>query len=811
MAINKQKVLKNATKFTKKGQHEKAINEYRKLTQEDFGETSLSNIIGDLLTQAGRVNQALVEYEKAGQYYEEKGFIPKALAIYKKVLRHDPKIPRIYEKLAQLYSDQGLIQDAITQYEFLAKHFEHEGKTEDALDAYRQIADLDPSNLAIRERLALLYSQQGFTEKACAERVKIGERYVKRGDTSTAIKNFEVALQEVEGNEAALRGIVSVYLAEKRTDEAVEVLNQLLKKNPENISALSTLGRVYMDAGMLDEAIEIFNKVFQLDPTQEGVNEILGRIYILRGNYPEAFKRLKEIINVSVEREEYDRALGILDQLQGIEAGNISIREKKIEIYQKLDRDEDLKVSFKELAEIYYEKGRLEEAYNIYERLFSMDPHESTVKQRFNQISIELRGRPIEIGKLVEQPKFETVLEDDAFEEKDLLEIGVDSLAMDEDSNTLESLFDTSEIEKISMPVFTTEDADGDDLTTDGFTDEIFTLEEEEGVSTDTAIADVGDDAVPTTDQLREYRIEAGVFMKYGLLEKAVERLSSILEMVPDDDESLEKLSEVYLRMGDIDQSVQSSIKRSSNLQHSGDLASAVSILKDALQQIPDNELLLEKLQSIESAEDVVQLGDTMPYTAVKKDLSDVSDFEPLVDLDAKPVEADLPGGGDTEALADLEIETSVEKSVETGETLSDGLAEVVKEFREELVSRHETKDVETHYNLGIAYREMGLLDEAIEEFKLTLDFPSHVVEGADLLAMCYLDKGEAQKAITLLNKVMKSDDLTDHHRLTLKYDLGLVHKAAGNLDEAKTVFNEIKKIDKSFRDVGKQIKELGK
>ncbi|MBN1355865.1 tetratricopeptide repeat protein [bacterium] len=811
MAINKQKILKNAAKYTKKNQYEKAIAEYRKLTQEDFGEPSLANVLGDLLIQSKKINEALAEYEKAGQYYEEKGFLPKALAIYKKILRHDPKLPRIYEKLAQLYSDQGLIQDAITQYEFLAKHHEHEGKTEDALDAYRQIADLDPSNLAIRERLATLYSQQGFPEKACAERVKVGERYIKRGEIDTAIRNFEMGLQEVEGDDAALSGIVSAYLTDKRTDEAIQVLKQLLEKNPRNIGALSTLGRVYMDSGMLDEAVEVFNKVFELDPSQEGVNEILGRIHILRGNYPEAFKRLKDIINVAMEREEYERALGILSQLQELEPANIAIRERKIEIFQKLDRDEDLKTAFRDLAEIYYEKGRLEEAYNIYERLFSMDPHDNPVKQRFNQISIELRGRPIEIGKLVEKPRFETVVEEDVLEEKDLLEMSLDTLNLDDEAASLESLFDTSEIEKISMPVFLDEPERPGEIVPAAVGDDVFSLEGEDEADLSPAEAV----EVPAEEQVREFRIKAGVFMKYGLLEKAAERLKTILQIVPEDDESMEKLMEVYERAGEPGKVAEIGTRRVDMALAAGDKKRAGNLLREALKLAPDNELLLERMADLEltgEVEERVPAGDFVPL----QDISGpgVSDAEPFAEIPVEEAEVEYPSGGDTAALVEIATEPERVESIqglEVGSELSSDLAEVVREFREGLVSRHETRDVETHYNLGLAYKEMGLWDEAIEEFKLTLDFPSHMTEGADLLAMCYLEKGEHTKAASVLNKVLKNKDLSTDQKLVLNYDLGVVYKEAGQTSEAKDIFTEIKKTNKNYREVGRLLKELGK
>nr|HPQ41643.1 hypothetical protein [bacterium] len=105
MAVNKNKILKNAAKYTKKGQYQKAVNEYRKLTQEEYGDNSLHNTIGDLLVRAKDVDEALLEYEKAGEYYEQRGFVPRALAIYKKILRHDPRRTKVYQKLALLYAD----------------------------------------------------------------------------------------------------------------------------------------------------------------------------------------------------------------------------------------------------------------------------------------------------------------------------------------------------------------------------------------------------------------------------------------------------------------------------------------------------------------------------------------------------------------------------------------------------------------------------------------------------------------------------------------------------------------------------------
>mgnify|MGYP000847457535 CR=1 FL=1 len=806
MAESKQKVLKNAAKYVKKGQYEKAIEEYRKLNQEDYGEASLNNAIGDLLLQIKDTKEALVEYEKAARYYEDKGFIPRAMAIYKKILRYDPGLTRIYEKLAQLYSDQGLIQDAISQYEFLARHHEHEGNTEAALDSYRQIADLDPSNLAIREQLAGLYSKQGFREKASAERVKIGERFVKKGDMFNAIKSFESALKEQPNNENAMRGIVSVYLAEKRVSEARDVLNRILEGSPENTMALVTLGRICMESGELDEAVETYQKVLSIDPSQEGVNEILGTLYIKKGNYPEAFRLLKEIIQTAIEHEDYQKALGILDQLQAIEPKNIAIREKKSEIYQKLNRDADLKKNHLEVAELYYEKGRLEEAYNIYDRLFAMDPNDVSVKQRFNQISIEFRGRPIEISKLVEQPTFESLVKETSSSKTEVLELGSDDFEIDH-LNSLESIFDTSEIEKITLPVFSQEVLkDSVDMLGDQIADDIFAIEGDEKTTT---AAPTAAKLEPTEENIREFRIEAGVFVKYGLFEKAADRLKSILVMDPDDEESLDRLIEVYEKLGQQDLIVQTMIRRSDVSVKRNNIREATDILNRAQSLAPKNEIIQDRLTRLRGGAGDAQFVPTGDTAAFVSEMGS-SDMQPLVDLSAYSTEQILLEKNLDAVLNDSEDGVrSVPTAGAPADGLTNDLADVVKEFREELISRTDTRDVDTHYNLGIAYMEMGLIDEAIEEFKLTVDYPGKTVEGSSLLGQCYIQKLEFPKAITVLSRALKSDSLLQPQLLSLKYDLAAAKRMNDEFDEALAILKEIQSLQPKYRDVPGLIQEL--
>lgn len=795
MAVNKNRVLKNAEKFTKKGQYLKAVNEYRKLTQDEYGDNSLNNTIGDLLLRANEFSEAVLEFEKAGEYYERRGFVPRVLAIYKKILRYDSSRANIYQKLAHLYADQGLIQDAISQYEILARIYEHNGDIEAALDSYRQIADLDPANISIRERLAMLYSQKGFAEKAADERVKIGDAFIKRGDYLAAIKSYENALTEIPDYDAAVKGVVNAYLAEGRTDEARNILDQLLEKDPENIDALEKIGQIYADSERIDDAIKVYMQICKIDPSQNSVCETLGKLYVAKGDFPEAFRLLKEVVDLAVEREHFQQALELLEKLQSLDPENIVIRERKIEIYQKINEHDEVKKLFEEMAEIFYNQGRLEESYNIYERLFLMDPQDHRVKQRFNQISIEFKGRPVDTGRLIETPSFTDMKDDKAEKDKEEMEKDAGILALDADDAELDILFDTSELAKHELPLFKDSVAleDSISLEKEDLSVEIFSLEDE-------IVAEKKHEAkVPeqiSEDQLREFRIEAGVYLKYGLLEKAAERLEAILETIPNDDESLERLSEVYERLEKLDAMADIIDRRAAILCENNMVEHAYMIVKNALSIVPGNSKIVERMKMLEEkgvSKETFFSGDMAPLYTLDAEEA-MSEF--VVGLDTKPPDSmEIPlgstvGRGDSSAMA-----------LDNG-TLSSGLAEVVREFREDLISRDQEKEPETHYNLGIAYMEMGLTEEAIAELQITMDYPEYLIRTAGILASCYVQMGAFDKALAVLTRAIKSSDATQQELISLKYDLAQTMKLAGHQTSAITVLKEIQEETPGYRDV---------
>jgi tetratricopeptide (TPR) repeat protein len=146
-------------------------------------------------------------------------------------------------------------------------------------------------------------------------------------------------------------------------------------------------------------------------------------------------------------------------------------------------------------------------------------------------------------------------------------------------------------------------------------------------------------------------------------------------------------------------------------------------------------------------------------------------------------------------------------------------LAEVFQEFRSELgeMGADEEEDLETHYNLGIAYREMGLLDEAIGEFQKVAkavqtgkSFP-YAMNCATLLALSFMDKGEPKIAAMWYERALDVEGLDQESVLALRYDLGVALDMAGDADAALDSFRQVYAMNIDYRDVSDRIAALQK
>ncbi|MGH9744317.1 MAG: tetratricopeptide repeat protein, partial [Candidatus Acidiferrum sp.] len=145
-------------------------------------------------------------------------------------------------------------------------------------------------------------------------------------------------------------------------------------------------------------------------------------------------------------------------------------------------------------------------------------------------------------------------------------------------------------------------------------------------------------------------------------------------------------------------------------------------------------------------------------------------------------------------------------------------LKEVFDEFRAELGEMGaEDEDLETHYNLGIAFREMGLVDEAISEFQKVAKATDHgkpfryVMQCCTLLGLAFMEKGQPSIAAIWYERALHTPGIEPESILALRYDLGVAQESAGEPGAALKSFSQVYAMNIDYRDVADRIAALQK
>ncbi|MGE5893851.1 MAG: hypothetical protein ACM34I_07330, partial [bacterium] len=141
--------------------------------------------------------------------------------------------------------------------------------------------------------------------------------------------------------------------------------------------------------------------------------------------------------------------------------------------------------------------------------------------------------------------------------------------------------------------------------------------------------------------------------------------------------------------------------------------------------------------------------------------------------------------------------------------TLENDVLEIFEEFKKGIESELEEGDSETHYNLGIAYKEMGLIDDAIKEFQTASRDPKRQIQGSSMLGLCYKEKGLYSLAVDAFRNALSQITERGDAYWGTKFDLAEAYQKNGNLREAGDIFTEIYAYNAKFRNVDEKLNSL--
>ena len=186
---------------------------------------------------------------------------------------------------------------------------------------------------------------------------------------------------------------------------------------------------------------------------------------------------------------------------------------------------------------------------------------------------------------------------------------------------------------------------------------------------------------------------------------------------------------------------------------------------------------------------------------------------------DSMPKRPAAAGAGDDFVdLADWMREESAPRSTRmiasddkrVGEEQAD-FTDMLEKFKAGVAANVDDEDFDSHYDLGVAYREMGLIDEAVAEFQKALRGATQRIRAYEALGQCFIDRAEYDVAITVLSRALREPGLEDDDLIAVLYLLGYAAEENGQPRDAAAYYQRVFAIDIDFRDVGERLKAMSK
>jgi tetratricopeptide (TPR) repeat protein len=138
-----------------------------------------------------------------------------------------------------------------------------------------------------------------------------------------------------------------------------------------------------------------------------------------------------------------------------------------------------------------------------------------------------------------------------------------------------------------------------------------------------------------------------------------------------------------------------------------------------------------------------------------------------------------------------------------------EGVKDVFEQFKLGVAQQVDAGDANTHYDLGVAYKEMGLVEDAVAEFEIARENPEREAIAQTMIGDCYVQAGQLSEAINAYKRGLYAERKSPNEELQLYYALGTTYLALGDTAEALYYFQKVAKREPEFRDVQQQIAAL--
>lgn len=388
MSFNREDTLKKAEKLLRQGRLEPAIAEYVRVVEAEPGDWITANTLGDLYVRAGQPDKAAAQFSRIAEHFATEGFLPKAAALYKKLLKLTPDDELAQLQLAQISQQQGLLADSKAYFNAVASRRRARGDRAGAAEVVVRLGSVDPNDVEARLAAARTLAEMGNEEEAAASFRRIYDDLVEKDRTVEALDALRQAIglnpHDREGRVVLAKAAVAAGdMEEARTHLDRETAGQ----DPVLLLALL---EVELKSGRLDEARPILPELLALGP--EARQDLTELAWSTAATAPDAaFVIVEAIVESAATARSFAEAATILQDFVARVPGHIPALLKLIEVCVDGGLEPAMNAAQAQLADAYLVAGQAAEARVIAEDLVAREPWEREHIERFRRALVMLK------------------------------------------------------------------------------------------------------------------------------------------------------------------------------------------------------------------------------------------------------------------------------------------------------------------------------------------------------------------------------------------------------------------------------------
>ncbi len=796
----KRKTLETAQKYAQKGAYDKALREYAKLLAADPRDTNVRLKIGDLHLKKGDKQKAIEAYSQVAQQFSKGGFDAKAVSIFKQILRVDSDCLEARIQLGDHFQRMGLASDALREFQIAVKYCQANDLKREAFDQLKKVALLDPGNIPNRLNLASLMLRQGLEDDAEQEFGLLLKEVARHTSAEMATRVAAATLDAFPNHKEALATLAEVKISTGQPKQAIELLSGVQSHFDDDIEFREVLVMAYEADGDAEGVRAVYREIAEIYNNRgepETARDILQR-YVSSEQLLNTADETSPSILLTEEDEpnEPDHPLTqVADELLDKSGRNVGEGAPVDAALGQSLRSSQPLVSASDLlaeARVSLEFGDAEEAERLVQQVVRLEPSNAEAKELLarigttEEVALEVEAEPLE--EPVAQPLVEHEEEEESLETLPDIELVLDD---EEDRDDAFASIDPPRgIEKSPPPVAEPDDAEIEiDIELDEEPEEAAAPLPPAVRATDSHVFGAEDWSAESA-RISEDLEEAEFFLEQGMIPEAERMLREVLSRSPNHPKAMLRLGEILSERGEEVTCGVTDMMGDTLVEEGESPVDAPSIPEVRLEQ-PKAAPKPAPLSSSES---------TFPDPK-EETLDDL-----LADAEAAVAAVEPEPEDDFDLAAELEDE---EIGLATAEQSGAAFDKVFAAFKKGIQDQVGEDESETHYDLAIAYKEMGLLEDAVRELETVQRAGARPAETLSFMAACKLELGEPTVAATHLADALAIVGEGSASAISLRYDLGEALLAAGDRAGALDAFKKVAARGPAFRDVADRLREL--